>query len=96
MKEKMGKKYVEEFRKILKRMTADSNSERYHDICICCHNEDEERIWELCEKFWPNEYAKRNVSIDKYTANEDLDPNLAQKHIDELTNLLDKLGWAKE
>ena len=92
----MGKKYVEEFRKILKRMTADSNSERYCNICNCCHNEDEKRIRELCEKFWPKENARENDSIDQYVANEDLDPNLAQKHIDELTDLLDKLGWAKE
>ena len=92
----MEKEYVAEFRKILKRMKADSNSERYHDICIRCHNEDEERIWELCEKFWPNEYAKRNVSIDEYVANEDLDPDLARKYIKEVTDLLDKLGWAEE
>ena len=92
----MEKEYVEEFRKILKRIKAVSNSERYHDICIRCHNEDEERIWELCEKFWPNGYAKKNVSIDEYIANENLDPDLAREYIKELTALLDKLGWAKE
>jgi len=89
----MEKAYVEGFRNILKRLKADSNRERYNAICSRPCNKEEERIWKLCEKFWPQSYSDRNVIIDEYVANEHLDERTAQQYLKELSYLLDKLGW---
>lgn len=91
----MGKKYVEEFRKILKRLKAESNRERYNALGNLSRNEDEERMWQLCRKFWQDEQSQREGN-GEYAINENLDEAMAQKYIKELTALLNKLGWAKE
>lgn len=87
------KTYVEGFRNILRRLKAESNRNKYNDICNKCNNADEERVWQLCQKFWPQAYSDRNVSIDEYVANDNLDEQTAQRYLKELSDLLDKLGW---
>ena len=90
----MEKPYVNGFRNVLRRVKAQNNCERYNSICNPC-SADEERIWVLCQKFWPQLYADRNIDIDKYVANNCLDEKTAQKYLFEIHELLDKLGWEK-
>lgn len=91
----MEKSYIEDFRNILRRLKANSNCERYNSICTKLCSADEERIWALCQKFWPQLYTDRNIDIDKYVANNCLDEKTAQKCLAEINELLDKLGWEK-
>lgn len=91
----MEKQYIEGFRNVLRRLKANSNYERYNSICSKPCNADEERIWVLCQKFWPQLYSDRNVSIEKYVANNCLDEGTAQKYLAEIHELLDKLGWER-
>jgi hypothetical protein len=84
---------TELFRDVLRRMKSKGNYERYNSICTKPCNDDEERIWALCEHFWPKEYSKRQLDIGQYVINEELDPTMAKKYIAELQELLDKLGW---
>lgn len=91
----MDKSYVEGFRNVLRRLNANSNCKRYNSICTKPCNADEERIWTLCQKFWPQLYYNRSVSIEKYVANTYLDERTEQKHLDEIHELLDKLGLEK-
>ena len=90
-----GKTYINGFRNVLRRVKAQNNCERYNSICTNPGNADEERIWFLCQKFWPKLYTDRNIDIDKYVANNCLDEKTAQKHLAEIHELLDKLGWEK-
>lgn len=87
------KTYVDGFRNILRRLKAESNQKKYNDICTRCNNADEERVWQLCQKFWPQTFSDRNVNIDKYVANDSLYEQTAQRYLKELSDLLDKLGW---
>ena len=89
----MEKEVIQAFRNTLKRIYAKENSERYHSICVKTCNDDEERIWKLCEAFWHPEYSCRTSDIEKYKPNPNLDNITAQRYIGELTYLLDKLGW---
>jgi len=91
----MEKSYIEGFRNVLRRLNATNNSERYTAICTQICNPDEERVWILCQKFWPQVYSARTISIDKYVANDCLDEKIALKYIKEIHELLDKLGWEK-
>ena len=91
----MEKQYIEGFRDVLRRLKADSNRERYNSICTRTCNADEERIWVLCQKFWPQLDSDRNIIIDKYVANDCYDERTAQKYLAEIHELLDKLGWEK-
>lgn len=91
----MEKSYIEDFRNILRRLKANSNCERYNSICTKPCNADEERIWALCQKFWPQLYSDRNIIIEKYVANDCYDERTAQKYLAEIHELLDKLGWEK-
>ena len=77
----------------MRRLKAESNCERYYCICTQRCNADEERIWQLCQKFWPQEYFDRDVSIEEYVANDCLDEQTAKRYLKELSDLLDKLGW---
>ncbi len=89
----MEKDTVVAFRDVLRRIYAKENIEKYHSICTktCC--EDEERVWKLCEAFWPAEYSDRTSDIDNYEPNPNLDNVTARRYINELNQLLDKLGW---
>lgn len=91
----MEKAYCEAFRNILRRIMADSNRERYRAICQHTCNKDEERIWQLCEHFWPKAYSDRSLNIEEYHPNNELDEFTAKRYIIELNDLLDKLGWEK-
>ena len=91
----MEKPYCDAFRNILRRIMADSNRERYKAICQHICNKDEERIWQLCEYFWPKAYSDRSLNIEEYHPNNELDEFIAKRHIVELNYLLDKLGWEK-
>ena len=91
----MEKPYVNDFRNVLRRVKAQNNCERYNSICTNPCGADEERIWVLCQKFWPQLYTDRNIDIDKYVANNCLDEKTAQKYLFEIHELLDKLGWEK-
>lgn len=91
----MEKKVIQAFHDILKRIESKENSEKYRSICIKTNNDDEERVWKLCEEFWHPDYAHRTSDIDKYEPNPYLDNDIAKEYIEELTQLLDKLGWAK-
>lgn len=89
----MEKAYEKGFRDVLSRMKADSNRERYNNICVETRNSDEERIWELCQKFWPKEDSDRKENIEDYVVNPCLDERNANRELRELNELLDKLGW---
>lgn len=91
----MEKPYVNSFRNVLRRVKAQNNCERYNSICTNPCGADEERIWVLFQKFWPQLYTDRNIDIDKYVANNCLDEKTAQKYLAEIHELLDKLGWEK-
>ena len=84
---------INEFRSILKRIYSPENSEKYRLICTKTCNEDEDRIWKLCEAFWHPEYKYRTSDIEKYEPNPNLDHITAKRYIKELNQLLDKLGW---
>ena len=91
----MEKSYVEGFRNILRRVSKESNKEKYNLLFTSVPNEKEERILELCKKFWPESYSDRNVAIDDYKTRDYDDPKLAKKRLDEINGLLDDLGWDK-
>lgn len=92
----MDKEQIQAFRDVLKRIYAKENSEKYRSICIKTCNEDEERVWKLFEAFWHPDYEHRTSDIEKYEPNPNLDNATAKRHLKELTQLLDKLGWYKE
>ena len=85
--------YKERFRNIFKRLNSNSNRERYNAICTLPKNDDEKRVWEICEEFWGKNEAPLN--IENYDV-KDLDVAYAKRLLDELEEILDKLGWAKE
>lgn len=89
----MEKDTINAFRNVLRRIYAKENSEKYRSICIKTCNEDEERVWSLCETFWHPDYEKRTSDIEKYVPNPYLDNAKAKRYIKELNDLLDKLGW---
>ena len=89
----MEKSYAEGFRNILRTLKSTDNSERYRAICTPPCTADEDRIWYLCERFWPRAHSDRDVSIEKYVANDCLDESVAWKYLEEINELLDKLGW---
>ena len=89
----MEKSYIEDFRNILRRVKSESNQERYNNLFTSEITDEERRLLNLFQKFWPDEYLKRTVSIDEYVANSNVDKKLAQKHIQEMHKLLDLLGW---
>lgn len=91
----MDKEVTQAFCNILKRIYAKENSEKYNLICVKPLNEDEERVWQLCESFWHPDYDHRTSDIEKYEPNPNLDNATAKRHITEITQLLDKLGWYK-
>lgn len=92
----MEQETIQSFRNILKRIYAKENSEKYRSICIKTRNEDEERVWSLCEAFWHPDYEQRTSDSEKYVPNPYLDNAKAKRYIQELNDLLDKLGWDKE
>ena len=85
--------YKERFRNILKRLNSDSNKARYNAICTLTQNDDEQRVWAICRKFWGNNKAP--LDIENYDV-KDLDSAYARRLLNELEALLDKLGWEKE
>ena len=85
--------YKERFRNILKRLNSDSNKARYNAICTLTQNDDEQRVWAVCRKFWGNNKAP--LDIENYDV-KDLDSAYARRLLNELESLLDKLGWEKE
>lgn len=85
--------YKERFRNIMKRLNSNSNRERYNAISTLPKNDDEKRVWEICKAFWGKNEAPLN--IENYDV-KDLDAAYAKRLLDELEELLDKLGWAKE
>ena len=84
--------YKERFRNILKRLKSDSNKARYNAICTLTQNDDEQRVWAICRKFWGNNEAP--LDIENYDV-KDLDATYAKRLLNELESLLDKLGWEK-
>lgn len=86
--------YKERFRNILKRLNSDSNREHYNAICtLPSDNADEKRVWDICKEFWGKNEAP--LDIENYDV-KDLDAACAKRLLDELEELLDKLGWEKE
>ena len=86
--------YKERFRNILKRLNSDSNREHYNAICtLPSDNADEKRVWDICKEFW----GKNEAPVDRENYDvKDLDAAYAKRLLDELEELLDKLGWEKE
>lgn len=80
----MENTYVNGFRDVLSRMKDESNREKYNSICVRTHNADEERIWELCQKFWPQDYSDRKENIEEYVVNTSLDVAMANRYLQEL------------
>lgn len=84
-----------EFRSILKRIYSPENSEKYRLICTKTCNEDEDRIWKICEAFWHPECEYRTSDIEKYMPNPNLDYITAKRYIKEQTNYLINLDGSK-
>lgn len=89
----MEKAYINRFRNILRRLEAPENSEKYNAICTLPVTDDENRVWELCKKFWPEGSAGTTLIIDSYKVNDKYDNFTADRYLSELETLLDKLGW---
>lgn len=85
--------YQEPFRQILRRIYAPSNQKRYQSIFAKRENEDEERLYFLCQKFWSPE--NQVLDIESYIVNDTLNAQTAMRDIAEIKQLLDKLGWKK-
>ena len=52
-------------------------------------NADEKRVWDICKEFWGKNEAP--LDIENYDV-KDLDAAYAKRLLDELEELLDKLG----
>lgn len=83
------------FRNILKRMKSEANKERYNALVLRPTSESEERIWDLCKKFWPSAYENRDGDLNTYVVNDNIDPIRAKRYLAELESMLDNLGWSK-
>lgn len=57
--------YKERFRNILKRLKSSSNRERYNAICTLTQNDDEQRVWAICRKFWGNNKEPLDMNFRK-------------------------------
>lgn len=88
--------YANRFRNILRRLTAPENSEKYNAICTLPMTDDENRIWELCQKFWPEGSPGAHLNIEEYKVNDIYDDFTANRYLSELETLLDKHGWKKD
>lgn len=87
----MNKKTISEIRRVFTRIKSESNSERYNLSNTHVLN-DEERLWELCKKFWSEDRCTTPLD-ENYKPNSELDDLTARRYIIELEELLDKLGW---
>lgn len=92
----MEPSYSNAFRAILKRLKAESNYQRYTAINTLANSDDEEQLWSLCKKFFPENISVKSLDIAKYCVRDNLDEHLAFRYIKEIEMLLDKLGWEKE
>ena len=92
----MEEEIISAYRKVLSRIYAKENIEKYHSICMKVSNKDEERIQKLCEAFWHPKYSYRTYDAEKCEPNPNLDNTTAKRYLAELTRLLDKLGWYDE
>ena len=82
--------YQERFKMIIKRMKLDSK--RYNDINIFTpEGSDEETIVKLCQYFWGNDFSNAEFNIRN-----DLDSKMANRKLDELEKLLDKMKWGNQ
>ena len=79
------KTYQDRFKALITRMRL--KPERYNQIYTLTKNDDEKRIWEICQKFWGDDRSgDSNITGT-------LDHTYASHLLDELDTLLNKGGW---
>lgn len=80
-------KYQDRFKILINRMRTDPK--RYNDINLLTKNPDEERIVEICKKFWGKDF----FSSSGFNIRDDMDPHMADRLLTELEKILDKMEW---
>ena len=78
--------YQERFKFIITRMKA--NPERYNAINIKTQNEDEERVWQICQKLWGSD-----TGVVDFNIRDDMSDANANRLLDELEEILNRQGW---
>lgn len=91
----MGKNALLVFRSVYKRMYMEENYKRRGAICARRENEDEELAWRLCKRFWPIENAEELPNVDRIKPNPELSDADVMDCSRKLSELLDRLGWAR-
>lgn len=77
--------------KVWARMRMEENRERYYQMGCQERNADEEHAWDICQYIQPSPQT-----VDKqYEPKRDIGDAEAKRYLRTLTELLDKLGWAK-
>ena len=85
--------YAKRFRELMKRMHKPENSERYRNINLHPDNAEERRILELCFKFHSPDARMFHGGWEDLPVREDLQELTAQRYLDEIDVLLEKLHW---
>lgn len=91
----MGEHALSAFRSVFKRIYLEKNYEKRVVICTQPRSVDEELVWTLCKSFWPIENAQRTSDIDRFRPNPDMSDKDVISNAQRLSELLDKLGWAR-
>jgi len=87
--EQTSKAYMD----LLRRLYSTENYERRCALYNPNRSDDEERIWVICSKFWPQDGVQQTFVGDQQEVNPSLDDMTARRYISELKQLLDKLNW---
>ncbi len=78
--------YQDRFKSIITRMKA--NQARYNQIGSKTQNDDEERIWQICQMFWGQDTGAADFNI-----RDDMSNAYANHLLDELEEILNRQGW---
>lgn len=85
--------YAKRFRELMKRMHKPENAERYRNINLHPGNAEERRILELCFKFHSPSARVFHGEWENLPVRDDLQESTAQRYLDEIDALLEKLHW---
>ncbi|MBE6550889.1 MAG: hypothetical protein E7665_02010 [Ruminococcaceae bacterium] len=89
----MNENTLSDLKKIFRRIYSNENYEKRRKLSTELCNDDETRIWEICKHFWNTDYSQRSLDFEQFEPNPELDDLKAKRYIEELTELLYKLGW---
>ncbi len=91
----MYNNYQELFNNILKRIHSESNKEKYEKFLTQPRNYDEERLFDLCQKFWTKDCFSESLDEYYFGGNSAIEDAFMRQNLIEINKLLDKLGWEK-